>query len=56
MDQAVAALLVEGSKIALQSYFTYMRMAGKTPEEMMKLYTSVKAEFDAKDPDLLPDV
>jgi hypothetical protein len=56
MDPAVAALLVEGAKFGLQAYFTNMKLAGKTEEEINALFAAEYAEFKQKRPENLPDV
>jgi hypothetical protein len=56
MDQAVVSILVEGAKIATQSYFNYMRLAGKTPEEIDAMYEEEKKRFMENDPADLPDI
>lgn len=56
VDPAVATVLVEGAKLALQSYFNYMRLAGASEEEKEALYQSEKATFEANKPSDLPDI
>lgn len=56
MSPEVVALLVEGAKVGLQSYFNYMRVAGKSEEEISALYEEEKRNFLENDPDKLPDV
>jgi len=48
-------LLLEGAKLAIQSYFNYMRVAGKTPEEVDAVYQQEKAQFEKNNPDELED-
>ena len=48
--------LAELAKIALQIYFAQLSMAGKTSEEMDKLYNDTKAQFFARYPGKLKDV
>lgn len=48
--------LVEIAKMGLQIWFANMRMAGKSEEEIDKLYDSERGEFDRNKPDYLPDV
>jgi len=48
-------LLLEGAKLAIQSYFNYMRVAGKTPEEVDAVYQQEKAQFEKNSPDELED-
>jgi hypothetical protein len=47
---------VELAKLALQTYFQYMRVAGKSDEEIEALYTAEKSAFLARSPANLPDV
>lgn len=56
MDPALAAMLIEFSKMGLQMYFQAARMAGKTEEEIEAMYQQQKAQFDANRPENLPDV
>ena len=53
---AVIGGLIELGKLGLQAYFQAMRLAGKTPEEVEKMYQEEKIYFDAHPPDTLPDV
>jgi len=48
--------VIELGKLGLQAYFQAMRMAGKSDEEINRLYQEEKAYFDAHPPDTLPDV
>jgi hypothetical protein len=52
----IELILVEMAKIALQSYFNYLRLLGKTEEEIQKLYDKEKMEFFKNHPSKLPDV
>jgi hypothetical protein len=56
MDPAIAALLIEGAKFGLQAYFTNMKLAGKTEEEINQVFAAEYAEFKQKKPEDLPDV
>jgi hypothetical protein len=56
LDAAIVSVLVNGAQIALQSYFSYMRLAGKTDEEIKLQFEYQKARFDANNPDQLVDV
>ena len=49
-------ILIEMAKIALQSYFNYLRIAGKTEEEIQELYIREKSEFLKNHPNKLPEV
>ena len=53
---AVVIGLIELGKLGLQTYLQAMRLAGKTPEEIDKMYQEEKIYFDANPPDTLPDV
>ena len=48
--------LVELGKLLLQGYFQAMRMAGKSAAEVDVMYNAEKTEFQANNPDALPDV
>ena len=48
--------LIELGKLGLQAYFQAMRLAGKTPEEVDKMYQEEKIYFDAHPPSTLPEV
>lgn len=48
-------LLLEGAKLAIQSYFNYMSVAGKTSEEVDAVYQQEKAQFEKNNPDTLED-
>lgn len=56
LDPATISILVNGAQIALQSYFSYMRLAGKTDEEIKLQFDYQKARFDTNNPDQLVDV
>jgi glycogen debranching enzyme len=60
MAAALAPLIIAGffelAKAALQMYLQYMKIAGKTPEEIETVYQEAKAQFLANDPHDLPDV
>ena len=49
-------LLLEGAKLAIQSYFNYMRLAGKTPEEMEEVFQKERETFLKNNPKDLPEV
>ena len=53
---AIIAGLIELGKVALQSYFSLMRMAGKSEAEIEAMYQTEKKEFKANPPESLPDV
>lgn len=56
MDPVIAALLVEGAKFGLQAYFTNMKLAGKSDNEINIVFAEEYAEFLANVPSDLPDV
>lgn len=56
MQAAVAALLIEGAKFGLQAYFTNMKLAGKSDQEINEIFSAEYAEFKQKRPEDLPDV
>lgn len=48
-------ILVEGAKLALQIFFTNMRLAGKTQEEIDGLFSEEYLKFSGNNPDALED-
>ena len=50
------AIYKEVIKAALIIFFTTLKAAGKSPEEMNALYNQERDEFLKKDPNDLPDV
>jgi len=56
MEPIASALILEGAKLALQIYFTNMKLAGKTAEEINVLFNAEKTKFDKNRPEDLPDV
>ena len=50
------AVLIELAKLAVQSYFTYTRLAKLTEEETNKLFFEIQKKFAENDPANLPDV
>jgi glycogen debranching enzyme len=55
-EAIIIAGMFELAKLSLAAYFQYMRLAGKTPEEIEVIYTQAKADFEARKPADLPDV
>ena len=49
-------VVAEVAKILLQGYFSYLRQQGATPEQIDQLYSEEKAQFEANNPDDIPDV
>jgi len=47
---------LEIAKAGLMIFFTMLKTAGKTPEQMAELYSSEKKEYFSKRPEDLPDV
>ena len=56
MDAAAGALIMEGAKLALQIYFTNLKLAGKTEAEIQIMFQTEKALFDKNKPGNLLDV
>ena len=56
LDPTLAAGLIELAKLSLQGYFSAMRQAGKTEDEINQLFEEEYAGFKARHPDDLPDV
>ena len=48
--------LIELGKTGLQAFFSAMRLAGKSSEEIDEMYRAEKEYFEAHPPDTLPDV
>ena len=48
--------LIELAKTGLQAFFSAMRLAGKSSEEIDEMYQAEKAYFEAHPPDTLPEV
>lgn len=48
-------IILEGAKLFLSAYFGYMRLQGKTEEEIQAVYDLAKADFDNNDPTKLED-
>jgi len=49
-------LVLEGAKLIITSYFNYMRLHGKTEEEIKSFLDAAKLEFDQNNPNTLEDV
>jgi hypothetical protein len=49
-------LIIEAARLALQSYFMQMQLAGKTEEEIEQIYNEEKIKFLANRPEDLPEV
>ena len=49
-------LILELAKLTIQTYFSYMKIAGKTDEEIEEIYSEEKAKFTANKPEDLPEV
>ena len=47
--------LIELAKAGLQAFFSAMRLAGKSQEEIEEIYQAEKAYFEAHPPESLPD-
>lgn len=56
MDPVISALLLEGAKLALHSYLTHMKLAGKTEEEIDTAFQAELLKFKQNRPEDLPDV
>lgn len=48
-------LLKEAAKLALQIWFTNMRLAGLTASQMAEVYAETEKQFEANHPSNLPD-
>lgn len=55
-NEMIVGGLIELGKLGLQTYLQAMRMAGKSPEEIDKMYQEERIYFDAHPPSTLPDV
>jgi hypothetical protein len=56
MDTTIVAALIELAKIGLNSYFSLMRLAGKTDAEIDAMFLDERTRFKANAPGTLPDV
>lgn len=56
VDPTIALSLIEVAKSLIQGYFTLMRQAGKTEEEIDLIYDAEKEKFEQNKPGDLPDV
>jgi hypothetical protein len=54
MDPITMAALVQLGELAIQTGLTYMKLSGKTAEEVHALFLSTQAVFEQKDPANLP--
>jgi hypothetical protein len=56
----IPAVVITGAfelaKLGLQTYFQYMRVAGKTDAEIEQTYQAEKAAFAERSPENLPPV
>ena len=55
-NPALIGFVLEGAKLALQSFFAIMRVSGKTDEEIDKMFQEEWAAMLTRDPKDLPDV
>ena len=55
-NPALIGFVLEGAKLALQSFFAIMRVSGKTEVEIEKMFKEEWAEMLMRDPADLPDV
>ena len=49
-------ILIELAKLAMQSYFTYAKLASLSKAEAIELYYKERAKFERNRPENLPDV
>ena len=56
MQTTVIAALIELAKLGLNSYFSIMRLAGKTDAEIDSMFIDERERFKSNNPDDLPDV
>jgi hypothetical protein len=56
MDKQSSEMLVQASVALLQVFFTNMKLAGKSDDQIKAIYYQERAEFRENHPDLLPDV
>jgi len=49
-------VLVELAKVAVNSFFTYMKLANKTQEEIEEIFKAEERKFLLNDPSKLEDV
>jgi hypothetical protein len=55
MDEKTAALVTEGLKVIIQSYFSYLSVTGLTEEESEAVFQKERAKFLARNPEDLPN-
>ena len=55
-NPALIGFVLEGAKLALQSFFSIMRVSGKTDGEIEKMFQDEWTEMLKRDPEDLPDV
>ncbi len=56
MDPVTMNLILAIAGQALNAFFTFMRLAGKSDEEIAAIYASTKEQFLANNPATLPSV
>ena len=56
MQTTVIAALIELAKLGLNSYFSIMRLAGKTEAEIDSMFIDERERLKSNNPDVLPDV
>lgn len=56
LDPVIITGMTELAKLALQQYFNYAKVAGKTEAEIEEIYQAERTRFMARHPDDLPDV
>lgn len=56
MNPALTTGIMEVAKLGLQVYLLNMQLAGKSPEEIERIFQTAYAEFKANRPEDLPDV
>lgn len=54
LDPVTAALIGQGARFAIQTYFSYMQASGATPEEIDANFAAEKLEFEKRPFSALP--
>ena len=56
MDNITKEILVQAAVLGLQAAFANLKLAGKTEEEIDKIFALEKVIFERNNPNLLPGV
>lgn len=56
MDEKTSNLIAQAAVLLLQTAFQFLATAGKTDEEIDRLFWEEKSKFEKRKPEDLPDV